>query len=54
MEQTEAIGWVRNVLLLTGILSLAVGALFLRRTNKMCIRDSNRSIRPHSRRRKYG
>ncbi len=25
MEQTEAIGWVRNVLLLTGILSLAVG-----------------------------
>ena len=33
MEQTEAIGWVRNVLLLTGILSLAVGALFLRRTN---------------------
>ena len=33
MEQTEAIGWVRNVLLLTGILSLAGRALFLRRTN---------------------
>lgn len=33
MQGTEAIGWIRQVLLLTGILSLIVGALFLRRTN---------------------
>lgn len=30
---TEVFPWVRNVLLLTGILSLVIGALFLRRTN---------------------
>lgn len=30
---TELIGWIRNVMLITGIASLVVGALFLRRTN---------------------
>lgn len=30
---TEVFAWVRGVLLLTGVLSLLVGALFLRRTN---------------------
>ncbi len=30
---TEVFGWVRGVLLIAGLLSLAVGALFLRRTN---------------------
>ncbi len=30
---SEVFPWVRNVLLLTGILSLVIGALFLRRTN---------------------
>ncbi len=33
MMQTEAAPWVRSVLLLTGVASLAVGAFFLRRTN---------------------
>lgn len=33
LAQTDVFPWVRAVLLLTGILSLAVGALFLRRTN---------------------
>lgn len=33
LAATEVFPWVRAVLLLTGILSLAVGALFLRRTN---------------------
>ena len=30
---TEVFGWAKSVLLLTGVLSLAIGALFLRRTN---------------------
>ena len=30
---TELFGWVKNVMLIIGILSLVVGALFLRRTN---------------------
>lgn len=30
---TELIGWIRSVMLITGIASLVVGALFLRRTN---------------------
>ncbi|MBR2168981.1 MAG: hydrogenase 4 subunit F [Alistipes sp.] len=30
---TELIGWIRSVMLITGIVSLMVGALFLRRTN---------------------
>lgn len=30
---TEIFPWIRNILLLTGILSLVIGALFLRRTN---------------------
>ena len=30
---TPVFGWVQNVILLTGVLSLVVGALFLRRTN---------------------
>ena len=33
LAQTEAFLWVRSVLLLTGVLSLIIGALFLRRTN---------------------
>ena len=33
LAQTEAFPWVRSVLLLTGVLSLIIGALFLRRTN---------------------
>ena len=33
LVQTEVFPWVRSVLLLTGVLSLAIGALFLRRTN---------------------
>ena len=33
LAQTEVFPWVRSVLLLTGVLSLAIGALFLRRTN---------------------
>lgn len=33
LAETEVFPWVRSVLLLTGVLSLAVGALFLRRTN---------------------
>lgn len=30
---TEVFGWVKNVMLIIGVLSLVVGALFLRRTN---------------------
>ena len=30
---TEVFGWAKSVLLLVGVLSLAIGALFLRRTN---------------------
>lgn len=33
LADTEVFPWVRSVLLLTGVLSLMVGALFLRRTN---------------------
>ncbi len=33
LAQTEVFPWVRSVLLLTGVLSLIIGALFLRRTN---------------------
>ena len=33
MAASEVFPWVRNVLLLTGVLSLVIGALFLRRTN---------------------
>ncbi len=33
LAATEVFPWVRSVLLLVGVLSLAVGALFLRRTN---------------------
>jgi len=33
LSATEAFGWVRSALLITGVLSLAIGALFLRRTN---------------------
>lgn len=33
MAQTEIFDWVRAVLLIAGVISLAVGALFLRRTN---------------------
>ncbi len=33
MAATEIAGWARSVLLIVGILSLAIGALFLRRTN---------------------
>ncbi|WP_418992801.1 complex I subunit 5 family protein [Alistipes sp.] len=33
LAATEVFPWVRSVLLLTGVLSLVVGALFLRRTN---------------------
>ena len=33
LAQAEVFPWVRSVLLLTGVLSLAIGALFLRRTN---------------------
>lgn len=33
LSATEVFPWVRGVLLLTGVLSLVVGALFLRRTN---------------------
>lgn len=32
-SETEVFDWVRGVLLITGILSLLIGALFLRRTN---------------------
>ena len=33
MARTEVFEWVQSVLLLVGVLSLAIGALFLRRTN---------------------
>lgn len=33
MAETDIFGWVRSVLLIVGLLSLAIGALFLRRTN---------------------
>ncbi len=33
LTPTEIFPWVQNVLLLTGVLSLVIGALFLRRTN---------------------
>ncbi len=33
MAATEVFGWVKSVLLLVGVLSLVIGALFLRRTN---------------------
>lgn len=33
LSPTEVFGWVKSVLLIVGILSLAIGALFLRRTN---------------------
>lgn len=33
LAETEVFPWVKSVLLLTGVLSLAIGALFLRRTN---------------------
>ncbi|MCM1150696.1 MAG: hydrogenase 4 subunit F [Alistipes sp.] len=33
MSATEVFGWAKSVLLLTGVLSLLIGALFLRRTN---------------------
>ena len=33
LAQTEIFPWVKNVLLLTGVCSLVIGALFLRRTN---------------------
>lgn len=33
LAPTEVFGWVKSVLLVVGVLSLAIGALFLRRTN---------------------
>ncbi len=33
LAATEVFGWVKSVLLLVGVLSLGIGALFLRRTN---------------------
>lgn len=33
LAATEVFGWAKSVLLLVGVLSLAIGALFLRRTN---------------------
>ena len=33
LMQSEVYGWVRNVLLLTGIVSVLIGAIYLRRTN---------------------
>ena len=33
LAATEVFGWVKSVLLLVGVLSLVIGALFLRRTN---------------------
>jgi len=33
LAATEVFGWVKSVLLVVGVLSLAIGALFLRRTN---------------------
>ena len=33
LAHTEIFGWVQSVLLITGVLSLIIGALFLRRTN---------------------
>lgn len=33
MAATEVFGWVKSVLLIVGVLSLVIGALFLRRTN---------------------